>query len=64
MKALLQPMRLVIEAALIHVDASNFKAWLQLLSTVIDAASLSGHAEKKLVALVLCQTQRRTIPTA
>jgi len=43
--------------ALMQVDTSNFKALLQSLSTVIDAAALSSNDKKKLVALVQSQSR-------
>merc|ERR1719230_1835758 len=43
--------------ALMQVDTSSFKALLQSLGTVIDAAALSGSDKKKLVALVQSQSQ-------
>jgi len=43
--------------ALMQVDTSSFKALLQSLGTVIDAAALSGNDKKKLVALVQSQSQ-------
>merc|ERR1719353_312421 len=45
--------------ALMQVDTSNFKALLQSLSTVIDAAALSGSDKKKLVALVQSQSESK-----
>jgi len=49
--------------ALMQVDTSNFKALLQSLSTVIDAAALSGSDKKKLVALVQSQSESRSQDT-
>merc|ERR1719454_1230886 len=47
--------------ALMQVDTSNFKALLQSLSTVIDAAALSSSDKKKLVALVQSQSESRSL---
>merc|ERR1719454_2323246 len=49
--------------ALMQVDTSNFKALLQSLSTVIDAAALSSSDKKTLVALVQSQSQSRSQDT-
>jgi len=49
--------------ALMQVDTSNFKALLQSLSTVIDAAALSSSDKKKLVALVQSQSESRSQDT-
>merc|ERR1719353_391053 len=49
--------------ALMQVDTSSFKALLQSLSTVIDAAALSSSDKKKLVALVQSQSDSRSQDT-
>jgi len=49
--------------ALMQVDTSNFKALLESLSTIIDAAALSSSDKKKLVALVQSQSESRSQDT-
>merc|ERR1719310_1452925 len=43
--------------ALMQVDASNFQALIQSLSTVIDAAGIMGQSKKKILALVQSKHQ-------
>ena len=43
-----------------HVAALNFKVLLQLLSTVIDAATPFGNDEEKLVALTHPHSEGRS----
>merc|ERR1719473_922627 len=50
--------------ALVQVDSSNFKALLQSLDTVIDAAAFSRNDKQKLLALVQAQQSAGTAEDA